>query len=95
MAVGYKGKKAMATGAFYAPYIPAELTWREKIHKVYLRSVSKYGQGAWDDVISDCMDFMQRNYPGKYDTLRWINGGLEPVFKNPKHEMMWKIQYES
>lgn len=95
---GYKSKRAMSQGAYYAPYIPKvinKLTWRERLNIIYLRSVSKYGNTAWNDIVSDCMDFMQRNYPGKYYTLQWINGGLEPVFKEPKHETLWKIQYET
>ena len=95
---GYKSKQAMSAGAFYAPYIHVtfpKLTWRDQLHTVYLKAVTKYSKTQWDDIISDCMDFMQRTYPGRYHTLHWINGGLVPVFLNDKHKMMWYIQYGS
>lgn len=93
---GIKSKRAMAQGAFYAPYIPTEyLSWRDGLHKVYLRATSKYGNTNWGDIESDCMDYLQRNFPGKYHTVKWMGAErkLEPVFKDPKHEMMWKIKY--
>ena len=98
MAAGYKGKVAMSQGAFYAPYIPKkELTWEEKLAKWEARAKEKYGWAAGEDVKSDCMDLMQEHYPGQY-VLIWSKVApnvfkLRPVFKEPKHETMWKLKY--
>lgn len=88
---GFASKRAMSQGY----YIPGKnLPWRDRIYSTYLRAVSRYGNDRWDDIISDCMDFMQREYPGHYSSLKWVNGGLEPVFDEPKYETLWKIHYE-
>lgn len=89
---GFRSKRAM-NQSYSSLSMPAA-SWRERLHQTYIRTVSKYGNGAWDNILSDCMDFMQSNYPGKYHTLKWIDGGLEPVFDEPKYETIWKIQYE-
>ena len=97
MAAGYKGKVVMSRGAIYAPYIPKELTWEEKLAKWEARAKEKYGWSAGEDIKSDCMDHMQTNYPGKYELI-WSKVApnvfkLKPVFKDPKHETMWKLKY--
>ena len=99
MAAGYKGKVAMAQGAYYAPNIPAPLTWQERLRKWEARAKEKYGWGDANNVKSDCMDVMQQFYPGKY-VLEWqevkpMEHHLVPVFKDPKHETLWKLKYES
>lgn len=97
---GYKSKVAMNSGAFYAPYIPKikPMSWREQLNFWEGELKSKYGWGDAHNVLSDCMDLMQRNYPGKYE-LEWrevesMTWHLVPVFKEPKHETLWKLQYE-
>ncbi len=99
MAAGYKGKVAMAQGAFYAPYKPEPVTWQGQLKFWEGELMNKYGWGDAHNVKSDCMDLMQRNYPGKY-TLSWVETEpmqyhLKPVFNDPKHETMWKLKYES
>ncbi len=100
MAAGYKGKVAMSAGAFYAPNVPSparNLTWKEKLAKWEARAKEKYGWGDSENVKSDCMDKMQAEYPGKYE-LVWSSTvanayHLSPVFKDPKHETMWRLQH--
>jgi hypothetical protein len=90
--VGFKSKRAMAVPRMTAK--PKEiLGWREKCEVVRQRGEHKYGRERWNDIVSDCMDFMQRNYPGKYHTLKWYKGYLEPVFADPKHETIWLLKY--
>lgn len=96
---GFRSKKAMSMGAFYAPYNPKELTWQERLRKWESRAKEKYGWGDSENVKSDCMDYMQGMYPGNY-ILEWKNVQaneyhLVPIFKDPKHETMWKLKYES
>jgi hypothetical protein len=96
---GFKSKRIMNSGAFYAPYVPEvkPLTWQERLLKVEARARERYGWGDSDNVKSDCMDYMQEHFPGKY-SLEWNKYGpntysLTPVFKDPKHETMWKLKY--
>lgn len=94
---GYKSKVAMSTGAFYAPYVPKTLTWDEKLLKWEARAKEKYGWGDAENVKSDCMDAMQREYPGNYK-LEWQE--VKPMvyhlvlkFADPKHETLWLLKY--
>ena len=92
---GFMSKRAMAG---HTPY-KHKLTWYEYLRKIEARGKEKYGWGDAENVKSDCMDSMQEAYPGKY-TLEWTKVGdseyhLVPVFKDPKHETLWKLQYES
>jgi hypothetical protein len=97
---GFKSKRAMSAGAFYAPYVPdlKPLNWHEFLSKKEAHCREKYGWGDSDNVKSDCMDDMQKYFPGKY-SLEWKQTApnrfnLQPVFKDPKHETMWKLKYE-
>lgn len=96
---GYKSKVAMSSGAFYTPYVPdlKPLTWQEKLKKVQARAREKYGWGDHENVKSDCMDYMQQHFPGKY-VLEWKENSpntycLAPVFADPKQETMWILKY--
>lgn len=99
MAAGYKGKVAMAQGAFYAPQKPTPVTWEQQLRFWEGELRSKYGYADSENVRSDCLDLMQAKYPGKY-TLEWQltkpnEYHLVPVFKEDKHGTMWTLQYES
>lgn len=92
---GFKSKQAMATGK---PYIP-KINWQEQLKFWEGELKGKYGWGDSENVKSDCMDLMQRSYPGKY-VLEWQKTGpseyhLVLVFEDPKQETFWKLQYET
>ncbi len=96
--VGYKSKQAMSAGAFYAPHVPKPVTWQYQLQFWEGELRSKYGYADALNVMSDCLDLMQAKYPGKYE-LSWQQTApnefhLQPVFKDPKHETLWKLKYE-
>ena len=93
-----KGKIIPDTGSFYTPYIPTHMTWQAQLLFWENELRDKYGYADSLNVISDCMDLMQRSYPGKY-SLQWTQTKpneyhLMPVFNDPKHETLWKLKYE-
>ena len=95
--VGFYSKKKMSNSKDVAP----PYGWRDHLLRWERDATSKYlikgSATASLDIISDCMDNMQANYPGKYH-LEWAN--TEPneyhlviKFKDHNHETLWNLQY--
>jgi hypothetical protein len=92
---GFASKRAMAGHVAYT----TKMTWYDYLRKIEARGREKYGWADSNNVKSDCMDLMQQIFPGKY-TLEWKQTHpnefhLVPVFADPKHETLWKLQNES
>ena len=90
---GYKSKVMMNPA--FGKLSP--VTWQYQIQFWEGELRSKYGYADAHNVMSDCLDLMQAKYPGKY-VLEWQQTDpneyhLVPVFKDPKHETMWKLKH--
>lgn len=95
---GFNSKRSMSN---YKNATLDPMSWQEQLMDWERGATTKYlikGTGTASlDIISDCMDNMQANYPGKY-RLEWANTApneyhLVLKFKDPNHETLWKIQY--
>ena len=103
MSAGYKGKVAMAAGAFYAPdppHFPPD-TWQRYLSRLGngINGVSERSKDLTEaDIVANAHKWMQKKYPGPYtveqfyntDKMKW---DLRLVFVSPADETWFRLKY--